>query len=59
MYSIATDGPPLPLWRLLFTFDGRISRTPFHYVFWAAMFLKIGIVIAAAGLSEGDEIDGA
>ena len=59
MYSIATDGTPLPLWRLLFTFDGRISRAPFHYVYWATLVLIIGISIAAAGLSEGDGIDDA
>ncbi len=57
MYSIATDGTPLPLWRLLFTFDGRASRAPFNYTILALFILKIAVSVGAAALSEGDEID--
>ena len=59
MYSIATDGTPLPLWRLLLTFDGRISRAPFNYVYWTTLIVMIAIVMIVPGLSEGEEIDDA
>ena len=59
MYSIATDGPPLPLWRLLFTFDGRVSRAPFNLTLLALFILMIAVTLAAAFLSEGNKIDGA
>ena len=59
MYSIATDGTPLPLWRLLFAFDGRVSRAPFNLTILTLFILKMAVSVGAFVLSEGDEIDDA